>query len=576
MDVIIMVLVFVSTILALVKFNQHAAAVFSAAFSVTFLFGFISEQDVIASFTNSGLLVLIMLLLASVAIEKTSLIIWLTGKISSKTYPLSWLKLVVTTILGSAFLSNTAVVSTLIRPIRNNPKIAASRLLIPLSYAAILGGTLTLIGTSTNLIVNSMLIDETGEGFRFFEFTKVGLVVIAITSVVIFIVSHKLPNIKSASHKVQDYMIDTKLLEESSLIGQTVEEAGLRHLQSLFLVEIIRNKRVISPVTPKEVLEPNDRLLFSGDINQVSQLDHFDGLSIVVDATEVEFENLTEVVIRPGSHIAGKTLKKIEFRSKFDAAVIAIKRDGESIRGKLGELTLKAGDFLVLVTGKDFNKRHNVKKNFITLSGLQPEQKLSGWRELLAIGGFIGTILGSAFGFFSLFKGLAILLVLLMATGCLTSNDIKQRLAYNIWLIVGSAIALSHGLQNTGALSILIDGLNLSLNAENGLYVLIIIYLFTVLLTELVTNNAAAALMFPLAYSIATAGGYEPMTFILAVTFAANTSFISPYSYQTNLMVFNAGQYRLLNFIKAGLPVSLTFSISALAAIIYFYPLAAV
>ncbi|MUH71358.1 SLC13 family permease [Psychrosphaera haliotis] len=573
MDVIIMVLVFVSTILALVKFNQHAAAVFSAAFSVTFLFGFISEQDVVASFTNSGLLVLIMLLLASVAIEKTSLIIWLTGKISSKTYPLSWLKLMVTTILGSAFLNNTAVVSTLIRPIRNNPKIAASRLLIPLSYAAILGGTLTLIGTSTNLIVNSMLIDETGEGFRFFEFTKVGLVVIAITSVVIFIVSYKLPDIKNASHKIQDYMIDTKLLAESSLIGKTVEEAGLRHLQSLFLVEIIRNNRTISPVTPKEVLEPTDRLLFSGDINQVSQLDHFDGLSIVVDATEVEFENLTEVVIRPGSHIVGQTLKKVEFRSKFDAAAIAIKRDGESLRGKLGELTLKAGDFLVLVTGKDFNKRHNVKKNFITLSGLQPEQKLSGWREFLAIGGFVGTILGAAIGAFSLFKGLAILLVLLMATGCLTSNDIKQRLAYNIWLIVGSAIALSHGLQNTGTLDILIGWLNLSLNSENGLYVLISIYILTVLLTELVTNNAAAALMFPLAYSIATAGGYEPMTFILAVTFAANTSFISPYSYQTNLMVFNAGQYRLLNFIKAGLPVSLTFSISALAAIIYFYPL---
>ena len=193
-EMMAMVLIFISTIAALVKYSNYAVQIFCAAFSVTFLCGFISEEEVISSFSNSGLLILVMLLLASVAIEKTSLILWLSGKISSKTYSLSWLKLMVTTVIGSAFLNNTAVVSTLIRPIRNNKAFSASKLLIPLSYAAIIGGTLTLIGTSTNLIVNSMLIDASGQGFSFFQFTKIGLVVIAATGFVIFAISYKFLN----------------------------------------------------------------------------------------------------------------------------------------------------------------------------------------------------------------------------------------------------------------------------------------------------------------------------------------------------------------------------------------------
>ena len=412
-EMMAMVLIFISTIAALVKYSNYAVQIFCAAFSVTFLCGFISEEEVISSFSNSGLLILVMLLLASVAIEKTSLILWLTGKISSKTYLFTWLKLMVTTVIGSAFLNNTAVVSTLIRPIRNSKAFSASKLLIPLSYAAIIGGTLTLIGTSTNLIVNSMLIDASGQGFSFFQFTKIGLVVIAATSLVIFAISYKLPSIKIKQHKAHDYMIDTKLIETSALVGKTIQEAGLRHLDSLFLVELIRNKNTISPVSPAERLEAGDRLLFSGDINQVSQLEHFDGLSIVVGSAEVELENLTEVVIRPGSHIVGSSLKKADFRSKFDAAVIAIKRDGETVRGKLGELKLKlkSGDYLVLVTGKDFSKRHNVKKNFIALSGVQPEHKLTGWREYFSVAAFLFTIAGAAVNAFSLFKGLSVLLV---------------------------------------------------------------------------------------------------------------------------------------------------------------------
>ena len=594
-DVMIMVLIFVSTIIGLVKFPNNAAQVFCSSLLAVFLLGYVDEQTVVNSFTNIGLLVLVMLLLASVAIEKTSVIRWLTGKIESSSYFFSWLKLFITTALGSAFLNNTAVVSTLIRPIRNNPKIAASRLLIPLSYAAILGGTLTLIGTSTNLIVNSMYVEATGESLDFFVFLPVGICALAVTSVAIFGISKFLPNQALANPEVQKYVIETKLAVESKLVGKSVQDAGLRHLESLFLVEIIRDKKVYSPVSPEEVLEAGDRLLFSGDINQVSQLEQFEGLDIVVESNTVDLEDLTEVVIRPDSPLVRSTLKASQFRSKFDAAVIAVKRDGASLSGKLGELRLKAGDYLVLVTGRDFHKRHNVKKNFIILSGVQPEHKLSGWREWFAVLGFLAVIVSAGLGLFSLFKGLAVLLIVMVLTGCMTSQDIKQRMPYQIWVIVGSAIVLSQAMTNTGTLSYFLgmvdfDVQSVSNEVSNtiasstsavlgldnwvwppGFLMLVTVFFITLILTELVTNNAAAALMFPIAYSIPMSSSMDVMPFVLGVAFAASSSFISPYSYQTNLMVYNAGQYRLKDFAKAGLPVSLTYSISVLTTLYYFY-----
>jgi di/tricarboxylate transporter len=363
------------------------------------------------------------------------------------------------------------------------------------------------------------------------------------------------------------------VLGDSSLIGKSVTDAGLRHLDSLFLVEISRQNKVISPISPNELLKADDRLVFSGDVRQVSQIKQFDGVEIVVDSSSVSVENMTEVVVRPDSDLLNKTLKQADFRSKFNAAVIAFKRDGEALSGKLGEIKINAGDYLVLVTGHDFTKRQNVKKNFITLSGVEPNHKLTGKKQSLAIGGFLTAILLSAIGVVSLFKALVILFGLLMFTGCLNFQDIKQRLPFNIWLIVGSAIALSHGLGNTGVLSYVTSLISLELTLDNAFLFLIGIYLVTLILTELVTNNAAAALMFPLAYSIPLFYGIEPMPFILAVAFAASSSFISPYGYQTNLMVFNAGHYKLMDFVRAGVPVSITFSASVLYAIYLFYPI---
>lgn len=570
---IIMVLIFVGTIFTLIKFQQKSGLVFGVAFVVTYLTNNISDQQVIDSFSNQGLLILVLLMTCSVAIEKTSLIRWITGKIEGRSYFVTWLKLFLSTAIGSAFLNNTAVVSTMISPVRNNATIPASKLLLPLSYAAILGGTLTLVGTSTNLIVNSMLTEAGHAGFQFFSFTLVGLFALVITSVAIYFVSTKLPTIKADKQDFQCYLLNAKVQEHSNLIGKSITDAGLRHLDSLFLVEISRQNRVISPISPNEQLKANDRLVFSGDVRQVTQIKQFDGIEIVVDSNSVSVDNMTEVVVRPDSDLINKTLKKADFRSKFNAAVIAFKRDGEALSGKLGEIKIRAGDYLVLVTGHDFSKRQNVKKNFITLSGVEPNHKLTGKKQSFAVGGFLVAILLAALSVVSLFKALVVLFGLLMFTGCLSFQDIKQRLPYNIWLIVGSAIALSHGLGNTGVLPYVTSLISLELTLDNAFIFLVGLYFVTLILTELVTNNAAAALMFPLAYNIPLFYGIEPTPFILAVAFAASSSFISPYGYQTNLMVFNAGHYKLMDFVKAGIPVSITFSTSVLLAIYMFYPI---
>ena len=558
--------VFVATITGLIKFQQKPGLIFGIAFLVLFSSQMVSTEQVIKSFSNQGLLTLIILMLCSFALEKTRLLRLIAMKVISKSYNQTWLKLFGSTVISSAFLNNTAVVSTLLAPIRNNPYHAGSKLLIPLSYSAILGGTLTLVGTSTNLIVNSLVIDTNLPPLNFFDFTIVGGFLVFTCGIALFFLSRYLPNRASAKSEFDSYFIEAKVSSESSLIGKSVEDNGLRHLESLFLVEIMRGSQLLTAINPKEILQAGDKLIFSGD-----QLNHFDGLTIFAEKNGLPLDNLREVVVREESVLIGKTIKRVGFRSLFDAAVVAIKRDGEKVSGKLGQVIIKSGDFLVLAVGEDYKVRRNVFKNFISLSEVAPDSSLSGSKEVIAIGGFFTAIILSAFNILPLFNAVLILLGILLLSGCLTSSEILRRLPVNLWLIISSAITISYALQNNGLNEQLSYLLNYSSGGYDPLIALIIVYLLTWLLTELITNNAAAALMFPLAYNISLSLDSHSIAFIMAVAFGASASFISPYGYQTNLMVFNAGQYKFKDFIKIGLPIGVLYSFVAVTAIFYVY-----
>ncbi|WP_095497564.1 SLC13 family permease [Paraferrimonas haliotis] len=563
-------LLFALTIAGLIRYQAHSTRVFGLLLITLYLSALVSTEQLIASVSNTGLLTLMMLMLCSVAIEKTRLLRSLTSFVIDASYKATWLRLYGLTAIFSGLLNNTAVVSTMLAPIRSNRFHSASKLLLPLSYAAILGGTLTLVGTSTNLIVNSLVLDNGMESLHFFDFTLVGLCLVLGCGGLLFFLSSLLPQGQSIPIEPQAYLIGTKVTKDSELVGKSVEENGLRNLESLFLVEIIRDGRLISPVSPEHVIQANDRLLFSGDIKKVTVLAQFQGLSLFADDSGLPLSNLSEVVIRPESRLVGSTLKKSGFRALFDAAVVAIKRDGEAISGKLGDVELRSGDYLALAIGNDFNQRHNLTKNFFMLSNVKTEHLLGGWREKLAVFGFVAAIGLAAIGVTTLFKSVFLFLCVLLLSGALKPNEALQRLPVNIWLIISSALVLSQALNASGVFRWL-DYIGTSYSDLITPFAgLVIVYLLSWLLTELVTNNAAAALVFPLALELASSLGANPHAYILAVAFGASASFISPYGYQTNLMVFNAGQYQLKDFVKVGVPIALLYGAIVIATIPLF------
>ncbi len=564
--------IFIATIVGLIRFQNRPARVFGVTLLLLVVFNLVTTEQLLSSMSNPGLVTLVLLILCSFALEKTRLLRIIASKVIVNSYHQTWLRLFGMTALSSAILNNTAVVATLLSPIRNNPHHMASKLLLPLSYAAILGGTLTLVGTSTNLIVNSMYIDASGDSLSFFSFTAVGAMLVVGCGMTLRLVCRFLPEIKDEATHLQGYFIDAKVVEGSELIGRSVEDNGLRHLESLFLVEVIRNGRLISPVTPTEVLLQGDRLIFSGDITKVMQLSQFSGLEMFADKSGLLDTNLTEVVVKPESVLVGKTMRRIGFRALFDAAVVAIRRDGEEISGKLGEVKIKAGDFLVLAVGSDFLTRRNISKNFIVLSGVEPEIRISGKKAWLSIGGFILALGLAAIGVLDMLQSMLLLLGALVFSQCLNGNEIVRRFPVDIWLIVASAILLSHALVNSGVAQYIADWVANIADKDHLILALVVVYVATWLMTELITNNAAAALMFPIAYSIALGFDVNVLPFVMTVAFAASGSFISPYGYQTNLMVYNAGRYRLGDFVLVGLPVAVVYGAIVLIAVPYFFP----
>lgn len=571
LDVILTLAIFSATIVGLIVFQSRPAKVFGATMLSLVVLGLADKAQLISSVANPGLLTLMLLIVCSLALEKTHILRIISSKMMVPSYGKSWLKLYSGTVLSSAILNNTAIVATLLSPVRNNPYHSPVRLLLPLSYAAILGGTLTLIGTSTNLIVNSLYLDASGNNLAFFSFTAVGACLVVACGITLWFSHRFLPETNLSNEEQESYFIDAKVDKASPLVGRSIEENGLRHLESLFLVELVRQGRLISPVAPTEVLEANDKLIFSGDIAKVMQLTQFKGLTLFADSNGLLNSNLTEVVIRNGSVLDGQSLKSVGFRALFDAAVVAVRRDGDRLSGKLGEITLQAGDFLVLAVGEDFRTRKNVNKNFIVLSGVEPEAKMSVVPSWITIGGFAGAVLLAAFGIVDLFMSLCVLLGLMLFSGALTINDITRRLPTDIWLVVSAALLLSQVLMSTGTTDILLSLTQLDV-AGNPYLTLAIVYGCTWLITELVTNNAAAALMFPVAWTLASVSGINEMPFVMTVAFAASSSFVSPYGYQTNLMVFNAGGYRLKDYVKVGLPVSLVYGLVVILLVPQFFP----
>lgn len=551
----------------LIKNQYRASVLFTGLASIYFLFDLLSFEKLASSYTNNSLLTLMLLLVVSIALEKTVLIDIFSKKIITKSYNLTFIKLGIITSIFSAFLNNTAVVASLMGVIKNNKYHLPSKLLIPLSYFAIFGGTMTLIGTSTNLLVNSFLVENGHKSFEIFDFIYVGFFISLFGVLTLYICKNLLPEYENIKDEIEKHLIELKVSQNSNLIAKTVKENGLRNLEYLFLIEINRNGKIISPVSPDEIIELNDKLLFSGDIKHLEVLKRFDGL-IFMDDTDIKNLHLIDAIITPQSSLIGKKVKTANFRSKFDAAIISLKRGSENI-SKIGEEILQSGDRLILSVGNDFDNRDNITKNFYVLSNIKQNKRLNNQKSIFVFLGFFLAILIPALGYFSLFKTLLVYLIFLLVFKFLDLDDIKKRFPFEIFMIIGSSLAISKVLIDSGVADEFASFIT-STFGTFGIYGSFIgIYLVTLLLTEIITNNAAAALSFPIAYATAVSLDVNILPFVFAVAFGASASFMIPYGYQTNLMVSSLGGYNIKDFIKIGWIVSLVYSLT----VIIFVPL---
>lgn len=562
---------------ALVSGRVRPVLAFMGALGVFVALGLIGLESALANVINPSLVTLVLLILVSLALQKTPFVSGLGDRLLRGSYGRGVFQLFGVVCSASAVVNNTAIVASLISTISRNRQFVASRVLLPLSYASIFGGGLTLIGSSTNMIVNSLSIQEGIGELGFFTITPLGLVMAGVGCLMTVLLGYRyLPERQTAARALQNYFVEARVTEDSPLAGKSIAENGLRHLGRLFLVEVVRQGELISPVSPGERLLAEDILVFSGDVEAVPLLQRFQGLKLSHGSHESDndplLNNLAEVYISHQSVLVGKTVKEINFRTQFDAAVVAIRRGSERLEGSLGNIILRTGDSLVLAVGEDFSQHTNLERNFYLINGIEVEHALSPVQSVLVLAGFLLT-LGLAVGNrLPLMEGLVFLLGGLVVSKVLTLEEIRRRFPFEMLAIVAATLGIAQVIMSTGVATSIVNVINVGFGQWGAYGALIGVYLLALLFTEVINNNAAAALVFPIAIEMANRWQTEPLPFIIALIFGASASFISPFGYQTNLMVFSAGNYRVQDFVRIGLPLSIVYSVCVLTLIPLFFP----
>jgi len=471
----------------------------------------------------------------------------------------------------SAFMNNTPVVAMMMPYVYQWGKkneVNPSQLLMPLSFAAIMGGVITLIGTSTNLVLNGLMEENGVPTFALFDFAIPGLLVTVVCLAALTLIAPRLlagkgEHVLEEDLLKREYLVETRILSGAPMIGKTVEEAGLRNLEGGYLVEIIREKRHLAPVSPGELLYAGDVLLFAGDTHTILELiKQHRGLEFSKDRKFQLPENaqIIEAVVAQNSALERQTAKQASFREKFDAAIIGIHRHGERLSGKLGAIPLHTGDLLMMTVGPDFSSRNAKTRDLVVINKIKKPQVLSPMRKRLFIASLLLVILAMSLSWLSLFEGLLALFMSQLLLQMITVDKVRRSVSFDLLVVLISALALGKGLIECGAAAWLTDHLFAGAAAWPPLCVLLAIFGVTFLLTSLVTNVAAIAIIFPVIYSLSLSSAIPTPALFLTAAYGASCCFATPFAYQTNLMIMELGNYRFKDFLRVGLPLSMLYA----------------
>lgn len=607
---ILTAVVLITVLVLLVLDKAPSDMLFGGALIVLLLGGIISPTEALAGFSNKGMATVGLLFIVSQAVNRTGVFRHIAGsfltpatdltlKPATPRHPtrsglrIAMVRIMLPVTVLSAFLNNTPIVQIFAPEVRRwavSRGFSPAKFLIPLSYAAIFGGTLTLIGTSTNLVVHGLILQSGGTGFGFFELARVGIPVAVMGYLYLTVVGQRLlpareDTLTGIERSPRAYFFEMTVPENSCLLGQTIEQAHLRNLNGVYLTDIERDGTHLGPVTPDRRLSSGDRLYFAGQTRGVADLLQRDGLQVVDDETfnrdtAALQEKLVEVVIAPQCPLIGKSIRDAEFRSFYDASVVAASRNGERVATRLGDMVIHAGDTLVLLARSNAADALRGLPDFLLVDSVAPPKVASPRKQLFAGVVVLAMIAGAALGdmlpplgdnTIDMFMAAGAAALLLLAGRTISVNQARSAIRWDVLITIGAAFGVSQALINSGLASWISSGI-ISAAAPAGVVgALVAVYIGTSFFTEIITNNAAAALMFPIALATASQAGAPPLPFFVAVAIGASASFATPIGYQTNLIVQGVGNYRFRDFLMVGLPLNLITAIIATLSIVFWY-----
>lgn len=585
--------VLICMIIALVREVMGPDIIVFIALGLLVCTGILTPREAVTGFSNKGMLTVAILFVVAAAIQNTGALYgFFYAFLGRGRQEKLFLKLMAPISLFSAFLNNTPIVvmfAPLVRKWAIEHRISPSKFLLPLSYAAILGGMCTLIGTSTTLIVNGLMMDHGMGSMSMFEISKVGIPCALIGLLYLKLIGFKLlPNrrdlIENVAETGRDYLVEMRVQDNSPMIGKNIEEVGLRHLQGLYLVKLIRGTETIPAVAPKVRLQGGDKLIFTGKVETIRDMKNFEGLVPITGPDEekdlTDTDKMAEAVVSPSSPLIGTSIRDSNFRTRYRASILAVHRNGERIDSKIGDIILRPGDTLLLLTSDAFERSWKHSQDFYLVSEL-PDTKTAATKQrpvalaimalmILAatLGPYLPKIGNTPIDMFVCALGAAVLMIV---TRCISPEEARKSVELNVLVLIACAFGLGAALEKSGAASFIANGIITLFSHYGKVGVLAGIYLVTILFSAIITNNATAVLMFPIAYATATQLSVNPRPFAILVAIAASASFATPIAYQTNMIVYGPGGYRFSDFLKTGIPLNLILWLVVVALIPFFW-----